>query len=113
MRFYQGYALKEKFSCDNRKAHISNLLLSGQITREQALIEINKPAYDPQLLKEDFDYVAKKFDMSAEAFRKLLSEPNKSHLDYKSYETGLYRRHLSFMKTIKPITLLVKKVLGK
>jgi N-acetyl sugar amidotransferase len=112
-RFYQGYALKEKFGIDKRKAHISNLILSGQITRDEALKEIAKPPYDEQLLKEDFEYVAKKFDMTAEGFRALLAEPNKLHLDYKSYETGLYPRHMKFMKAIRPLTSLIKKILGK
>jgi len=111
-RFYQGYVLKEKFGFDKRKAHLSNLILSDQITRDEALTEIAKPSYDEQLLKDDFDYVAKKFDMSPEAFRKLLAQPNKSHLDYRSYETGLYVRHVKFMKAIKPFTVLIKKVIA-
>ena len=112
-RFYQGYVLKEKFGFDKRKAHLSNLILSGQITRAQALEEIAQPPYNPELLKEDFDYVAKKFDLSPDQFRKLLDEPNKSHLDYKSYETGLYLNHIKFMKAIRPITTILKKLLGK
>lgn len=112
-RFYQGYVLKEKFGFDKRKAHLSNLILSGQMSREEALAEIKKPAYDPDLLAQDFEYVAKKFDMSPEAFRSLLNEPIKSHLDYKSYETGLYPRHMKIMKAISPATSLIKRIIGK
>lgn len=112
-RFYQGYVLKEKFGFDKRKAHLSNLILSGQLSREAALAEAAQPPYDEKLLKEDFDYVAKKFNLSAEEFRTLLSQPNRSHLDYKSYETGLYVNHKKFMKALKPVTSLVKKLLGK
>lgn len=112
-RFYQGYVLKEKFGVDKRKAHLSNLILSGQITREQALQEIQKPAYSPELLEQDFNYVAKKFDLTIEEFKQILNQPNHSHLEYKSYETGLYRKHEKFMKAIKPFTSIVKKLLGK
>lgn len=112
-RFYQGYVLKEKFGFDKRKAHLSNLILSGQITRNQALDEISKPAYDPQLLKEDFDYVGKKFDYTPDEFRSVLKEPNHSHLDYKSYETGLYLRHTKVMKAIRPLTKLLRKLIGR
>lgn len=112
-RFYQGYVLREKFGYDKRKAHLSNLILSGQITREQALEEISKPPYDPDLLKQDFEYVAKKFDMTMEEFRAIINAPNHSHLEYKSYETGLYRKHEKFMKTINPLTKILKKIFGK
>ena len=112
-RFYQGYVLKEKFGYDKRKAHLSNLILSGQITREEALQEIAKPAYNSELLKQDFEYVAKKFDMTPDKLKAIVNAPNHSHLDYKSYETGLYRDHEKFMKAISPITRIVKKIAGK
>lgn len=109
-RFYQGYVLKEKFGFDKRKAHLSNLILSGQISREQALEELAKPAYDAQLFKEDFDYVAKKFDWTPEEFKNILAQPNKAHSDYKSYETGLYVKHKKFMTAIRPLTSVLKKL---
>jgi tRNA(Ile)-lysidine synthase TilS/MesJ len=112
-RFYQGYVLKEKFGFDKRKAHLSNLILSGQMTREQALAEVAKPPYDTQLFQEDFEYVAKKFDMNPSEFRVLLSQPNHSHLEFASYETGLYLQHARFMSAIRPFTKIIKKVIGK
>lgn len=112
-RFYQGYVLKEKFGFDKRKAHLSNLILSGQMTRDQALSEILEPAYEKTLFEQDFNYVAKKLDLSPEDFKALLSKPNKSHLDYKSYETGLYLKHVRFMKAIRPLISFTKKILKK
>lgn len=112
-RFYQGYVLKEKFGFDKRRAHLSNLILSGQITREEALMEISKPAYDEELLKQDFEFVAKKFDLTVDEFKKLLDTPIRSHLDFKSYETGLYRKHEKFMQCIKPLTGFIKKLSAK
>ncbi|MCX8080337.1 MAG: N-acetyl sugar amidotransferase [Bacteroidia bacterium] len=113
-RFYQGYILKEKYGFDKRRAHLSNLILSGQITREEALKELEKPPYDPHLLKEDFEFVAKKFDMTPEQFRELIEKtPVRSHLEFKSYETGIYRKHEKVMKAIKPFTKAFKKILNK
>jgi N-acetyl sugar amidotransferase len=112
-RFYQGYILKEKFGFDKRKAHLSNLILSGQISREKALTEVSKPPYDPDLLEEDFNYVAKKFDLSPDEFREIIARPNHSHLDYKSYETGLYQTHIRTMRFLKPVTRLFKKLISK
>lgn len=110
-RFYQGYVLKEKFGFDKRKAHLSNLILSGQMSRQQALEEIEKADYNPELLKQDFEFVAKKFDMSLDQFKSLLSAPNQSHLNFKSYETGLYRHHEKFMKKISPISRMFKSLI--
>ena len=52
-RWYQGVYLPKKFSIDKRKAHLSNLILNGEITREQAQEELKKPTYDPLLQQED------------------------------------------------------------
>lgn len=109
-RFYQGYVLIEKFGFDKRRAHLSNLILSGQITRDEALAEIATPAYDPNLLEEDKTYVAKKLGFSMEEFEKIMKEKPIPHLHYKSYETGLYRNHEKFMQAIKPLTRIIKKV---
>lgn len=111
-RFYQGYVLIEKFGVDKRKAHLSNLILSGQITRDEALAEIAKPAYDPELLEEDKTYVAKKLGFSMEEFEKIMKQKPVPHLHYKSYETGLYRKHEKVMQKLKPITKWVNKIGG-
>lgn len=60
-RFYQGYILPVKFGIDKRRAHLSNLICSGQITREEALAELAKPAYAEQQKTTDYDFVLKKF----------------------------------------------------
>jgi N-acetyl sugar amidotransferase len=39
-RFYQGYVLPQKFGIDKRKAHLSNLIFSGQLSKEEALSEL-------------------------------------------------------------------------
>jgi N-acetyl sugar amidotransferase len=109
-RFYQGYVLKEKFGYDKRKAHLSNLICSGQITRQEALDEIAKPPYDAKQLKEDKEYVIKKLEWNEAEFENMMRTPPVSHLHYKSYETGLYRQHERFMKRIKPLTRIVKKL---
>ncbi len=110
-RFYQGYVLKEKFGYDKRKAHLSNLICSGQITRNQALDEIAKSPYDPRQLVEDKEYVIKKLEWDVSEFERMMNTPPVSHLHYKSYETGLYRKHEKFMRNIKPLTKLIKKII--
>ena len=81
-RFYQGYILPIKFNVDKRKCHFSSMICSGQMTREQALEELQKPIYDIKKLHNDKEYVAKKFGLSEEEFDNLMKLPVKSHLEY-------------------------------
>lgn len=92
-RFYQGYVLPRKFGVDKRKAHLSNLILSGQMTREQALRELQQPTYDEDLQKQDKAYVAKKLGFSAEELEQLLNQPNRPH---ESFGTDRDQRELYF-----------------
>lgn len=81
-RFYQGYVLPRKFGVDKRKAHLSNLILSGQTTREDALRELQQPTYDETMQQRDKAYVRKKLGFSESEFDAVLTLPNKQHEDY-------------------------------
>jgi N-acetyl sugar amidotransferase len=81
-RFYQGYILPRKFGIDKRKAHLSNLICSYQITRKEALEEIKKEIYPPELLEKDKKYVINKLGFSEEEFEKFMKNKPKSHLDF-------------------------------
>ncbi len=83
-RFYEGYWLPTKFGFDKRRAHFSSLILTGQMTREDAMDKIAKPAYDEATIAQDFEYIATKLDISVEQLRELWRGPNKSYRDYKS-----------------------------
>ncbi|MFY0610401.1 MAG: N-acetyl sugar amidotransferase [Hyphomicrobiaceae bacterium] len=86
-RFYEGYWLPEKFGYDTRRVQFSSLILTGQMTREEALEELEQPAYDPETIERDFEYIATKLDISTEELRSYLEAPNKTHRDYKSQQT--------------------------
>jgi N-acetyl sugar amidotransferase len=83
-RFYEGYWLPTKFGYDKRRAHFSSLILTEQMTREEALRRIAEPAYDSETIGQDFEYVATKLDLSVAELRELMNGPNKSYRDYKS-----------------------------
>ncbi len=74
--------MPHKFNIDKRRAHLSSLICSGQITREEALEEISKPAYPEALQKDDKIYVAKKLGFGLSDFEKLLQLPNINHEYY-------------------------------
>ena len=84
-KFYQCYILPKKFGIDKRRAHLSNLICSGQMTREEALIEIEKPLYNSEFeMESDIEYVIKKFNISKKDFNKIINSPPSSHLSFKS-----------------------------
>ncbi len=90
-KFYQAYILPQKFDIDKRKAHLSTYIMSDQITREEALRELEKPLYDEKELKRDKEYVLKKFGWTEEDFEVIMKLPIKRHDDYK---TDLWQRKL-------------------
>lgn len=81
-RFYQGYVLPEKFGIDKRKGHLSDLIRSGQITRDEAIEEIKKQGYPEQLLRQDKEFVLKKLSLTEEAFEAIMKLPRKLFTDY-------------------------------
>jgi N-acetyl sugar amidotransferase len=83
-RFYEGYWLPKKFGYDKRRAHFSSLILTGQLSRAEALERIAHPPYDEQQAQKDLEYVAKKLDLTADEFRRLMAGENKTYRDYKS-----------------------------
>ena len=111
-RFYQAYILPSKFNIDKRKFHLSVLICSGQITKQAALLEMKKPVYEAQLLKEDYNFVLKKLGLSEQEFEAILNLPIKDHLDYDSYIKKHYKYHERFFKVIKPVTKLIKTLRG-
>ena len=84
-RFFQGYILPRKFSIDKRRAHLSTLIASGQITREQALKEMAKEPYpSEELLREDLKTIITKIGISEEEFNTIMETAPRRHSDFPS-----------------------------
>lgn len=83
-RFYEGYWLPTKFGYDTRKVQFSSLILTGQMTREQALAELAKPALDEQTASQDTHFVAAKLGISVAELQGYLHAPNRTFRDYAS-----------------------------
>ncbi|MFM2360392.1 MAG: hypothetical protein RLY16_2385 [Bacteroidota bacterium] len=83
-RFYQGYILPRKFGIDKRRAHLSTLIASNQITREAALEALQAPLISEDILAQDLIFVPKKLGISPEAFEAIMQLPAKSHYDYRT-----------------------------
>jgi N-acetyl sugar amidotransferase len=83
-RFYQGYILPTKFKVDKRKAHLSNLIFSNHLTKEEALKELECEIYPKRLFNEDLNFVLKKLNFSNEAFIDYINTPIVSHKKFSS-----------------------------
>ncbi len=86
-RFYESYWLPKKFGYDTRKVQYSSLILTNQMTREEALKKLKTPAYDPVTIHQDFEYVATKLGISKKELQSYMDAPNKTYKDYKSQES--------------------------
>lgn len=81
-RFFQSYVLPRKFNIDKRRAHYANLVLSGQISRAEALRMLEEPIYSEEGLQNDRAYAIKKFGLSDTEFDAIMALPRKTFLDY-------------------------------
>jgi len=81
-RFIQGYILPVKFGIDKRYGHLSDLIRSGQITRDEALLEMQKPAYPEELFDQDYRFVLKKFGLSDQEFQNFMRQAPRTFRDY-------------------------------
>ena len=74
----------KKHGFDKRRAYLSSEILSGQISREEALDRISQPELTEDEMINDFRYVAKKLDWTEEEFKQIFNGDNKSFRDYKN-----------------------------
>jgi hypothetical protein len=104
-KFYQNYYLPVKFGYDERRQHLSSLILSGQISRDKALFELEEPLYDPRELEKDMEYVAKKLSLSLKEFESIINENKHNYSDFKNWDICF--------KILKSIQFLANKFLMK
>jgi N-acetyl sugar amidotransferase len=81
-RFFHAYYMPQKFGHDLRRPYLSVLILSGQMTRDEALLEIKTPTAPAEQLQDDLEYVIKKLGLSHDEFDQLMKAPNKLYSDY-------------------------------
>ena len=83
-RFYEDYWLPKKFGFHKRRAHFSSLVVTGQMTREQALERLSRPEMSEHFLQQEFEYVANKLDLTVQELQVIFEGPNKTYRDYRN-----------------------------
>jgi hypothetical protein len=84
-RFFQAHYLPRKFGYDKRKAHIASLVVTGEMSREQALDEVAKPLYSDNELAEDMAFVAKKLGISVEELQAFIDAPPRHWSEFENH----------------------------
>ena len=103
-KFFQTYYLPKKFGCDKRRPHLSSLIVSGQLTREEALIELDKPLHNTETIKNDKAYIAKKLGLSLEGLDELIENKNHVYSDFPNW--------MQYLKLIRFLSRLLNKMIG-
>ena len=83
-RFYEDFWLPKKFGFEKRRAHFSSLILTNQMSREEALVRISKPEMDDQFIKQEFEYIANKLDLTVNQLQEIFDGKNKTFRNYKN-----------------------------
>lgn len=106
-RYFQGYYLPKKFGFDKRLAHYSSLILSDQMTREEAITLLETENYPESLRKQDHEFIAKKLGLTVEELDAIYDLPQR---DYTDYPNGKRNWDLAMAAVRVPVRVL--KALG-
>lgn len=83
-RFYEDFWMPRKFGFHKRRAHFSSLIMTGQMTRDEAIERLCRPEMDEHFLKQEFEYVSNKLGLTVEELQSLFEGENKTYHDYKN-----------------------------
>lgn len=98
-RFYESYWLPERFGYDVRKVQFSSLILTGQMTRDEALAELEKSPYDLETIGQEIEFVANKLDITVNELMGYMAMPKKTYRDYRNQEE-IYRIGARFLRAV-------------
>jgi hypothetical protein len=104
-KLFQNYYLPNKFGMDKRRPHLSSLIVSGQMTRDEALIRLGESLYDSSELEIDINYFCKKLRISRQQFDELMQTPIHNYSDFPNWDERY--------QILKRIQTWVTKLLGR
>lgn len=104
-KWFQNYYLPTRFGFDKRKPHLSSLIASGQLARDAALAELQKPLYEEQELEQDTAYICKKLRISREQLDSFMHAPLREATEFRNWE--------SRKRVLKRLQRMVERVSGR
>lgn len=104
-KFFQSYYLPKKFGYEKKRAHLSSLIVGGELTRDEALKEMSDTSdYTMEQMTEDLDYILKKLDISQNEWQEIMAAPNKTEDDYASS-----KKVITFLAKVKRLMQIHKE----
>ena len=104
-KFFQNYYLPTRFGYDKRRPHFSSLIVSGQMSRDDAIEKLSEPLYSPNELEVDISYLCKKLGIGRNDFKEFILAPQHSYLEYPNW--------ISLQNFIKKMQKLSFRMTGK
>lgn len=104
-KLFQNYYLPEKFGFDKRRPHYASLIVSGQMTRNEALDALAEPLYSPSDLAADLEFFCKKLGITEAEFERCLREPNRDYTDFANWDGR--------KNSLKAVQNLAARLLGR
>jgi N-acetyl sugar amidotransferase len=98
-RFYESYWLPKRFGYDVRRVQFSSLILTGQMTRDDALNQLKQPSFDEATIGHDLEFVANKLAITVEELNAYMTLPKRTYRDFKS-QRQLYDWGSKIMKAL-------------
>lgn len=97
-KFIQLYWFPERFKVDKRRSHYSSMIVSGQMTREEALKLLSEPIYDAADMEQTIHEILVEFGLSKDEFEEIMASPNHQHTEFK---TSWYRKMKVWLHSLK------------
>jgi N-acetyl sugar amidotransferase len=83
-KFYESYWLPKRFGYDVRRVQYSSLIVTGQMTRDEAIELLEKPSYDESTIRQEIEFVANKLGVSPDELDGFMELPKRTYKDYKN-----------------------------
>jgi aminotransferase len=104
-KFFQNHYLPTKFGYDKRRLHYSSQVLTGSLTRNEAVALLQQPLYDDIELQEDKQYIAKKLGISVDELTELTMSEGVSYDNFPNWDHQF--------RLAKRLQYFVERILGR
>ncbi len=100
-RFYQGYLLPKKFNVDKRRVHLSTLIMTNQLSRNEAIDDLQRIPYENENeLEQDKKYFLKKMGWTENQLNNYINRPRVEH--------SIYQTEIKFWKLLSRMYRKIK-----
>lgn len=104
-KWFQNHYLPVKFGMDKRRPHLSSLIVSGQLTRDEALHKLEEPLYEAAELENDIRFLCKKLRISREEFDGFMNVKIHDYSEFPNWD-GYYQK-------VRSAKRLLAKIIGR